>query len=483
MIDIAPALARWLDGVYRTGFVILVCLVAGAPAAGADAPLLINIDNPQFRKMVVAVPEFEVDPAIRDDATANAFQTRGAKEMRYLIEFTGLFESQQDAAYKELVGRARRAAGNKVAQLAQQALLAQWRAIGTESLTAGLLVKGTGGINLELRTIDMQRRKVVLGKRYTDIKIDELSAIIKRYANLVMEIYTGRPGIFSSKIAFIGKRHKDDQKQVYVCDFDGSNVTQITASKATKISPHFSPDGRFLTYTSFERRNPDLFMYSFATRRKQVISNYKGINSGAQWAPNGKVLAYSGSKDGDTDIFLLDPFRQVRHKIIRGGGLDVDPTFSPDGKYLAFVSGRFGNPHIFLGTLAWQGESSVKIVSDQRLTYAGWYNSTPAWSPDSSKIVFAGYDKDIDRYDVFMMNPDGKQLERLTLKTGDNESPSFSPNGLMIAFQSNRIGTSNAKGRPQLWIMNRDGSSQRRLETGLYEAQTPSWSAASYHSR
>jgi TolB protein len=77
-----------------------------------------------------------------------------------------------------------------------------------------------------------------------------------------------------------------------------------------------------------------------------------------------------------------------------------------------------------------------------------------------------------------MMNPDGTQLERLTLKSGDSENPSFSPNGQLIVFQSNRIGDSNAKGTNTLWIMNRDGSNQHKLEvTGLYDAQTPAWSS------
>ncbi len=155
----------------------------------------------------------------------------------------------------------------------------------------------------------------------------------------------------------------------------------------------------------------------------------------------------------------------------------MDPKFSPDGKWLAWVSGRFGNPHIFVASLTWNGETP-KIASDKRLTYSGWYNATPAWTPDSDKIAFGGYDRDIDRWDIFMMNPDGTQLERLTLKSGDSENPSFSPNGQLIVFQSNRIGDTNSKGLNTLWIMNRDGSNQHRLEVnGLYDAQTPAWSS------
>ena len=70
----------------------------------------------------------------------------------------------------------------------------------------------------------------------------------------------------------------------------------------------------------------------------------------------------------------------------------------------------------------------------------------PAWSPESDKIAFAGYDRDIDRFDLFMMNPDGTQMERLTIRSGDNEHPSWSPNGQMIVFESNRTAGRDVKG-------------------------------------
>ncbi len=446
-------------------------------------PLLINIDNPQFRKMVTAIPIFAIDPQIAQKEEAEAMARQSAEELRYLLDFTGLFNNMSEAGYKGIIDSAQKtaAAAGKIVDLADKASLAQWKAVGIESLTVGVVLRGEKGYTLELRTFDVNRQATVLGKRYVEVSKAELKKVLRRYGNLLMEMYTGKPGIFFSKIAFIGRRSANDFKQVYICDFDGSNVVQLTSEPATHLSAHFSPDGRYITYTSFERKNPDLYMHDLETGKKRLISSYPGINSGAQWAPNGKLIAYTGSKDGDTDIFILDPFKGSRTKLISGSGVDVDPTFSPDGKRLAFVSGRFGNPHIFIAQLDWnQQTGAVSVSSDMRITYAGWYNSTPAWAPDSERLVFAGYDKDIDRYDIFIVNREGKQLERLTLKTGDNESPSYAPNGYMIVFQSNRVGDQNIKGVPQLWIMNWDGGGQRKLETGIYDAQTPSWSFKLY---
>jgi len=209
--------------------------------------------------------------------------------------------------------------------------------------------------------------------------------------------------------------------------------------------------------------------------KTRKLSGKKGLNSGSNWSPNGKLVAMTGTVDGNAEIYLIEPAGGERRPFIRGAGVDVDPTFSPDGKWMAYVSGRYGNPHIFRASLAWDGDSKVRVTGDQRLTYAGWWNATPAWSPESDKIAFAGYDRETDRFDLFMMNPDGTSLERMTLRVGDNERPTWSPNGQMIMFQSNRVEGGPGKGVNQLWIMNRDGGQQRRINTGLYEAQTPIW--------
>ena len=464
---------------------ILIAAVTSPVTALAAGPLIVNITNPTFRKMVAANPPF----LIRKNTGTPQMEeiARDAvKELNYLLNFSGLFNIMSVSGYEELVARMQQELdkdGSGALKPGQGAIdVVQWKAMGVECLTVGEVVRGSDGVlALEIRTVDLPRNQVLVGKRISHVKRKDIPEIMRKYVNQLLEKYTNKPGIFSSKIVFIGRRSKGTPKQVFIADFDGRNVLQLTRTRATHVSPSWSPDGRYLVFTSYERRNPDLFLYDLQTGRKRLLSGSQGINSGGQWAPNGKLVAFTGSVAGDADIYTVDPSRGGgRKKLIRGSGLDVDPTFSPDGKYLAFVSGRFGNPHIFLATLAWNGDDSVRVVSDKRLTYAGWYNSTPSWSPSGEKLAFAGYDKDIDRYDIFIMDYNGRNLERLTLKTGDNESPDFSPNGQMVIFNSNRIGNKNIKGRSQLWIMNADGSSQRKIETGLYEAQTPAWSPPMY---
>jgi hypothetical protein len=100
-------------------------------------------------------------------------------------------------------------------------------------------------------------------------------------------------------------------------------------------------------------------------------------------------------------------------------------------------------------------------------SYAGRYNATPSWSPRNNKIAFAGW---IDgRFDIFIMNPDGTTIERLTKNQGNNEDPAFSPDGNFVVFSSNRTGQRN------IYVMNVDGTFVKRLTFGLGNCVAPKW--------
>ncbi len=450
--------------------------VSAQTAAGkSSGPLIVNIDNPNFRKLVAAIPTFMTAPGAGFAVTSQA--TAAATELGRLLTFSGLFSLMAENGYQELANemQAKRKIGTNT-QGMQGIDAVQWKAIGVESLTVGEMEQDGATYNIALRTVDINRSEIVVGRRFTKVQKHDINRVLRRYADLILQAYTGKPGIFSTKLVFVGRPRPKAHKQIYIANFDGSEATPITSTPAPHLSPAWSPDGRFITYTSFELGSADVFIYEVATRQHRRLSVNRGVDSGANWAPNNQLIALSGSLEGDTDIYTISPRGGTRQILIRGSGLDVDPAFSPDGKYLAFVSGRFGNPHIFRATLQWDGPGKVRVLEDKRLTYAGWYNAVPSWSPASDKIAFAGFDKEINRFDLFMMNPDGTNMERLTLRAGDNESPTWSPNGQLIIFHSNRVPGSEAKNVAQLYIMNRDGSGQRKLETGLHEAQTPSWS-------
>jgi TolB protein len=330
--------------------------------------------------------------------------------------------------------------------------------------TSGVVKNENGRIVYEFHLTQVGGGKEILGKRYTSDAVD-YKTVGHAIANDIVFAITGKKGIFLTKIAF--SCDKTGKKEIYTMNYDGSEVRQITKLRSIAMGAAWSPDGKKLAFSVFNRhsdntKNIDLFDYNFNTGAMRLLSNRKGINSGASYHPNGKQLALTLSYAGNPDVYLLNIDSRSTTQLSRSVGFDVDPNFSPDGSKVAFVSSRAGKPMVY--TMSTSNPSDVK-----RITYAGQYNATPNWSPDGKKIVFAGW---IDaHFDIFTVTADGTKIERFTKNEGNNEDPSFSPDGSMIAFSSNRANKEKA-----IYIMNSDGTNVKRLTFGLGNCSGSKWS-------
>jgi len=73
-------------------------------------------------------------------------------------------------------------------------------------------------------------------------------------------------------------------------------------------------------------------------------------------------------------------------------------------------------------------------------------------------------------HEIWVVDADGSNARRLTNGGGDNQSPTWSPNGRHIAFQTNR------QGRWQIYAMLVDGSAQEPITKNAGDSTSPSWS-------
>jgi len=414
--------------------------------------IYIVVDKARLRKSHLAIPPFI---NIQNDLLAKDV----GKDLRKIVDgdlnFSGLFEFivPKDMGPFQSRGYALKDINFK-----------EWGALGTEFLIKGGFELNLDRVIFDVRLYDIKSGRLIVGKKYR-AKRDNLRSLAHRFANVVIRELTGRDGIFQTKILFVSD--KTGHKELYMMDFDGKNIEQITRSKSNVLAPAWAPDGKKIAYSAYEThrrniKNIDLSVMDLVTRKRTIVSRRPGLNVGACWAPNGYDIGLTMSYQGNPEIYIVRPNGKNPKRRTKHGAIDVECDWSPDSKRIVFSSGRARQAHLYVMN---RDGSGVR-----RLTFAGRYNSSPSWSPVGNQIVFAGQKR--GSFDIYMVNVEAGGLRRLTKapRKRHNESPSFSPDGRHIVFSSNR------RGKYELYVINEDGSGERPLLRNFGNVTLPKWS-------
>lgn len=108
------------------------------------------------------------------------------------------------------------------------------------------------------------------------------------------------------------------------------------------------------------------------------ITFESGLQIGTTWSPDGRFLAYSSNRGGKLDIWLQQANGGDPIQVTHGPGTNWQPDWSPDGKYIAFRSERSDGGLFVVPALGGAG-------LERKVSSFGYY---PTWSPDSSRILF-----------------------------------------------------------------------------------------------
>lgn len=333
----------------------------------------------------------------------------------------------------------------------------KWTVVGADGLVKGTINGDEKSWKVELRLYDVVgNRKEAVKASYSG-RTPDLRGFAHDFANKVYRYYTGEPGIFRTRLAYV--KRTGGNKEVWSCDFDGQNAMPLTNGGDLNLLPGWSPDGRRLVFTSYRDGSPMLYTVDAASKAlKSLVPGRGDQQTGAAYSPDGKRIAFTMGSNGGTDIFVVNTDGSGLTNLTDSRELESSPTWSPDGKRIAYVSTRSGDPQIFV--------MNADGSKPERLTFQGRYNQTPDWSPRGDVIAFTARDER-NKFDLFTVDVATKQIKRLTQDEGNNEEPSFSPNGRHIVFTSTR------DRRPRLYMMNADGQNQRPIP--IDDAFTPAW--------
>jgi TolB protein len=332
---------------------------------------------------------------------------------------------------------------------------ANWYNVGAQAVAKTAFTVAGNQVSIDFRLYDVDNRaEIDIGFENGVVPIDQVRSEVYDFVNLIIQYYAGAPGIFGSRIAFVG-RDAAGHKQIYVMTMDGTGVRAVTSSPTIHLLPSFGPGGE-LMYTSYRNGNPDLFIGDDEAR---VLSGRPGINTGAEVSPDGSEIAVTLSLHGSSEIYIMDTDGTIVRRCTENNAEDVSPTWSPDGSRIAFTSDRSGGPQIYV--------MNADCSNQQRVTFAGGYNTAPEWSPLGDRIAFTGRDNR-GRFDIFTVEPESRFITRLTQDQGDNREASWSPDGRYLVFTSTRGGSGGA-----IYVMTEDGQIQTEIRPGTNE--TPVW--------
>ena len=185
------------------------------------------------------------------------------------------------------------------------------------------------------------RGSVVLQKTYSG----NTRAAAHEFSDDIVETLTGAPGIATSKIAFVSNR--TGAKEIYVADYDGANMRQITNDRAISVAPAISPEGGRLAYTGYQSGYSDIYLVELASGARSRILKFPGTNSGASFSPDGGRLACTLSRDGNPELYIAAVNGSGARRLTRTRGVESSPAWSPDGAEIVYSSDERGGPQLY----------------------------------------------------------------------------------------------------------------------------------------
>ena len=268
---------------------------------------------------------------------------------------------------------------------------------------------------------------------------------------------------------------------------DAYKVVQLTKDDSDNYSPIFSPDGKLIAFSSFRLDNGEIYLMDLSGRVRQRVTFTTDFNESAPaFLSDPHYIFYSNEpktsrevkvvlqSSGSTPIYagfnVTHIYSKVTQEVLPVGFGVRAPSASSDRKRIIYESNTDGNLELYL--LGFSGMNLGAIQPDaiqpKRLTHNDVDDGSPAFFPDSEKIVFVSSRGEV--HQLYTMEIDGSNETHLNPNPYDCYSPTVSPDGETIAFVSARDGDI------EIYVMDADGTNEQHLTNGIGVSMQPTFS-------
>ena len=268
----------------------------------------------------------------------------------------------------------------------------------------------------------------------------ELSIQLKKISDLNISDKSNKIS-FVVREALIEGEKSEYLSQIWVANTDGSDLVQFTYDKKSNTHPRFSPDGKYLAFISKRSEKPQIWIMNIAGGGPWQFTHEKQGAGAFHWSPNSKTIAFL-MKDPETD-------EEEKNKKEKRDVILVDKNF------------KYG--HIY--TKKFNSKSDTSKA--ERITNGNYDITNFDWNPNGKNIAFSHrpeptFNSGFVSGDISMVNLSNKKVKSLVTWEGVDSSPSFSPDGKLIAFTSNG-GNREVIGLNDIFVIKTNGGKPRKL--------------------
>ncbi len=429
----------------RLGAVFAACTVL-LTAITAQAEVRLDITRGRVEPMPIAVTVFPGDT----DQTRQVGKDISAVVSADL-ERSGLFRPLDPKGFIQ-----------DLTSLDVQPRFPDWRTLNAQALVQGAVeAQPNGQYRVAFRLWDVYGGQQMVGQAYVT-QPENWRRVAHIVADAIYTAITGETGYFDTRVVYIAESGPALKriKRLAIMDQDGANHRYLTDGTALVLTPRFSPTQQDITYLSYFRNVPRVYVFNIDTGRQEVLGDFPGMTFAPRFSPDGNKVVLSMATDGNTEIYEMDLRTRKTARLTNHPAIDTSPSYSPKGDQITFASDRGGSQQIYV--------MSADGGNPTRISFSKGKYGTPVWSPRGDLIAYTKQDG--QTFYIGVMKPDGSGARDLA-QGFLVEAPTWAPNGRVLMY----FAQSPNGGKTRLYSIDLTGYNQREIVTPG-DASDPAWS-------